>query len=155
MLRLCVGTAVMEGSQRMRVDQTRWASRHERRSQQDAICSVSTRQKSGELIREFRVFVPDLMNVGYSERIAGLDGSLKATAARLVEFLEHMGLERTNILGSSYGGSVALKLAAMAPERFERLLLVSPANPFAQQYQPVLRFYLSSLGRIFIRLATF
>jgi len=120
-----------------------------------AASSFSFRFNCAELMREFRVFVPDLMNVGYSERIAGLDGSLEATAARLVEFLEHVGLERTNILGSSYGGSVALKLAAMAPERFERLLLVSPANPFAQQYQPVLKFYLSSVGRIFIRLAPF
>jgi pimeloyl-ACP methyl ester carboxylesterase len=120
-----------------------------------AASSFSFRFNCAELMREFRVFVPDLMNVGYSERIAGLDGSLEATAKRLADFLEHLSLERANILGSSHGGSVVLKLAATAPERFERLLLVSPANPFAQQYQPVLRFYLSAVGKIFIRLAPF
>ena len=120
-----------------------------------AASSFSFRFNCAQLMREFQVFVPDLMNVGYSERIAGLDGSLSATAARLAEFLENVGLEKADILGSSHGGAVVLKLATLVPERFERLLLVSPANPFARQYLPVVRFYLSAIGRMFIRLAPF
>ena len=120
-----------------------------------AASSFSFRFNCAELMRSFQVFVPDLMNVGYSDRISGLDGSLRATAFRLAEFLDKVGLERVNILGSSHGGSVVLKLAAIAPQHFERLLLVSPANPFAQQYQSVVKFYLSAVGRMFIRLAPF
>ena len=120
-----------------------------------AASSFSFRFNCAELMRSFQVFVPDLMNVGYSDRISGLDGSLRATALRLAEFLDQLGLERANILGSSHGGSVVLKLAVIAPEHFERLLLVSPANPFAQQYQAVVKFYLSVVGRMFIRLAPF
>jgi pimeloyl-ACP methyl ester carboxylesterase len=120
-----------------------------------AASSFSFRFNCAELMRKFRVFVPDLMNVGYSDRVAGLDGCLAATAARLGEFLETVGVQRAHILGSSHGGAVVLKLAAMAPERFERLLLVSPANPFARQYHPVVRFYLSGLGKMFMRLAPF
>lgn len=120
-----------------------------------AASSFSFRFNCEELMREFRVFVPDLMNVGYSERISGLDGSLAATAQRLAEFMDCAGLKRANILGSSHGGAVVLKLASLLPERFERLLLVSPANPFARQYQTVVRFYLSPIGRAFMRLAPF
>jgi pimeloyl-ACP methyl ester carboxylesterase len=120
-----------------------------------AASSFSFRFNCPELMREFRVFVPDLMSVESSERIAGMDGSLFATARRLAEFLESLGLQRASILGSSHGGSVVLRLAALAPERFERLLLVSPANPFARQYRAVVKFYLSSVGRMFIRLAPF
>lgn len=120
-----------------------------------AASSFSFRFNCAELMREFQVFVLDQVNVGYSERISGLDGSLMATAARLADFLENVGLGRANILGSSHGGAVVLKLAALAPERLERLLLVSPANPFAQKYHAIVRFYLSAAGRIFIRLAPF
>jgi pimeloyl-ACP methyl ester carboxylesterase len=120
-----------------------------------AASSFSFRFNCDELMRDFRVFVPDLMNVGYSERILGLDGSLAATAQRLAGFMDDAGLKRANILGSSHGGSVVLKLASLFPERFERLLLVSPANPFARRYQTVVRFYLSPVGRAFVRLAPF
>lgn len=120
-----------------------------------AASSFSFRFNCSELMREFQVFVPDLMNVGYSDRIAGLDGSLSANGVRVAEFLESVGLRRANILGSSHGGSIVLKLAALAPERFERLLLVSPANPFARRYDAVVKFYLSAVGRVFTRLAPF
>ncbi len=43
----------------------------------------------------------------------------------------------------------------MAPQRIQRLILVSPANPFARGYQRVVKFYLSKPGGIFTRLAPF
>ncbi len=48
-----------------------------------------------------------------------------------------------------------MELASMAPERIRRLVLVSPANPFAIGYRRVVKFYLSKPGGIFIRLAPF
>jgi len=120
-----------------------------------AASSFSFRFNCSELMRDFRVFVPDLMNAGYSERISGLDGSLSATAHRVADFMEDAGLERANVLGSSHGGAVVLKLATLDPKRFDRLLLVSPANPFARHYRAVVSFYLTTVGRAFIRLAPF
>jgi pimeloyl-ACP methyl ester carboxylesterase len=106
-------------------------------------------------MREFRVFVPDLMNVGYSDRISGLDGSLRATAARVLEFLDQVGIEKADILGSSHGGSVVMELAVLAPERFRRMVLVSPSNPFAAHYEVVIKFYMSAIGSLFMRTAPF
>lgn len=48
-----------------------------------------------------------------------------------------------------------MELASLAPERFRRMILVSPANPFANRYDRVLKFYLGTLGTIFTRLASF
>jgi pimeloyl-ACP methyl ester carboxylesterase len=48
-----------------------------------------------------------------------------------------------------------MELAAMAPQRVQRLILVSPANPFASGYHRVVNFYLSRPGGMFIRLAPF
>jgi len=108
--------------------------------------SFSFRFTFDELGRHFQLFVPDL-------RIVGLDGGLAATAGRLVQLLDHAGIDKADILGSSYGGAVAMELAAQAPHRLRRMILVSPANPFAENYKRVVRFYLSPLGSIFIRLA--
>ncbi|HKR30725.1 MAG TPA: alpha/beta hydrolase [Terriglobales bacterium] len=110
--------------------------------------SFSFRLVSRELSREFRLFVPDL-------RVAGADASLRATATRILELLDHECIESADLLGSSHGGAVAMELTAMAPERIRRLILVSPANPFARGYHRVVNFYLSRPGGIVIRLAPF
>jgi len=119
-----------------------------------AASSFSYRLNWAELMGHFRVFIPDLMSVG-SSRTSGLDCSLRGNALRLREFLDEVGIERTDIVGSSYGGAVVMELANLAPERLAHMILVSPANPFARRYHRVLRFYLSGLGEIFIRLAPF
>jgi len=110
--------------------------------------SFSFRLVSPELSRDFRLYLPDL-------RVAGADASLKATASRILELLDHTGIHRANVLGSSHGGTVAMELSAMAPNRVQRLILVSPANPFARTYQRVVKFYLSAPGAVFMRLAPF
>ena len=118
-----------------------------------AASSFSFRFNCEELMREFRVFVPDLMHLEDCLSMVHLDGSLRAASVRLSEFLADLDVERANVLASSHGGSVVMKLAATTPERIERVVLVSPANPFARHYRAVVRFYLSPLGRVFIRLA--
>lgn len=118
-----------------------------------AASSFSFRFNCEELMREFRVFVPDLMHLEDCLSMVHLDGSLRAASVRLSEFLADLDVERANVLASSHGGSVVMKLAATTPERIERVVLVSPANPFARHYREVVRFYLSPLGRVFIRLA--
>ncbi|HWC15850.1 MAG TPA: alpha/beta hydrolase [Terriglobales bacterium] len=108
--------------------------------------SFSFRFTFRELGRHFRLFVPDL-------RIVGVDGGLAATASLLVQLLDQAQIDRADILGSSHGGSVAMELAAQAPDRLRRMILVSPANPYAENYKKVVSFYLSPLGGIFIRMA--
>jgi pimeloyl-ACP methyl ester carboxylesterase len=120
-----------------------------------AASSFSFRLSCAALMREFRVFAPDLINVGYSDRIAGLDASLRGNALRILEFLDRMDLPKADILGSSHGGSVVMEMAAIAPQRFRRMILVSPANPFAAQYGRILKFYLSQAGAAFMRVVPF
>lgn len=110
--------------------------------------SFSFRLIAPELSRKFRLYLPDL-------RVAGADASLKATASRILQLLDHVEVDSVNLLGSSHGGAVAMELSAMAPQRVQRLILVSPANPFARGYHRIVRFYLSRPGGMFIRLAPF
>ena len=73
-----------------------------------------------------RVIVPDLQGHG---RTAEIDRPLRPEhlAGDIAALIEHLGLERADVVGYSLGGAVALRLAVEHPERVRRLVLVSTA----------------------------
>ncbi|MFD7612809.1 alpha/beta fold hydrolase [Streptomyces sp. NPDC059828] len=46
------------------------------------------------------------------------------------ELLDQLGIEKAAVVGSSYGGRVALEFAARWPERLSALILLSAGSPF-------------------------
>jgi pimeloyl-ACP methyl ester carboxylesterase len=46
--------------------------------------------------------------------------------------MDTAGITSCDLVGHSYGGAIALMLAALAPSRVRRLVLVSPANPWSR-----------------------
>lgn len=78
------------------------------------------------------VFVPDMPGAGFSECRADLDCQLVGAARRLLAFLDVAGIDSCDLVGSSYGGSTAILLAALVPSRIRSLVLVSPANPWSR-----------------------
>jgi pimeloyl-ACP methyl ester carboxylesterase len=108
--------------------------------------SFSFRLNCAELGGRFRLYVPDL-------RIADADASLRSAADRVNDLLDRAEVAQADILGSSHGGALAMELASAAPERVRRMILVSPANPFAANYKTIVKFYLSRAGGIFVRFA--
>ena len=119
-----------------------------------AASSFSFRLNCAELTRRFRVFVPDLINLVPVNGVSK-DYSIPGNAQRVLEFLDQLGLQKADILGTSHGGAVIMELASFAPQRFQRMILVAPANPFAKRYHGTLRFYLSPVGRIFVHLVPY
>jgi pimeloyl-ACP methyl ester carboxylesterase len=95
------------------------------------------------------VFAPDALGIGGSDRVPNLDVSLHATVGRLIELMDAKGVGQADIVGTSHGGSVALMLAALHPERVRSLVLHAPANPFSDIADPLIRFYRTALGRWF------
>jgi len=75
------------------------------------------------LSESFRVVRPDLRGFGETPLPPGRFSFVDD----VVTFLDHLGIERTAVVGSSLGGRVAMELAATAPERVERLVLLCPA----------------------------
>jgi 3-oxoadipate enol-lactonase len=49
--------------------------------------------------------------------------------AQLLRLLDELGVERAAVVGNSFGGAVALRLALIAPERVSALVLVSAPAP--------------------------
>jgi pimeloyl-ACP methyl ester carboxylesterase len=63
--------------------------------------------------------------------------------------MDAKAIDQADVVGTSHGGSVALMLAALYPERVRSLILHAPANPFSDIADPLIRFYRTHLGRWF------
>jgi pimeloyl-ACP methyl ester carboxylesterase len=104
------------------------------------------RQNIDFLARHANVYAVDLLNMGQSERILGLDASLEATADRVAACMDALGLKEADVAGHSHGGAVAMMLAARHPDRVRRLILFAPANPFCDLGRQLIGFYQTPVG---------
>jgi pimeloyl-ACP methyl ester carboxylesterase len=77
------------------------------------------------------VYAVDMLGVGFSDRPRDLDCSLRASAERLLRFLDEAALAGCDLLGTSHGGAVAMMASALAPQRIRRLILAAPVNPWS------------------------
>jgi pimeloyl-ACP methyl ester carboxylesterase len=100
-----------------------------------------------QFLARFRtVYALDLANMGWSDRVAGIDPSLEATADRLAAAMDALGIARADVAGHSHGGAISMMLAARHPRRVRRLVLFAPANPFCDLGKHLIRFYQTRLG---------
>jgi pimeloyl-ACP methyl ester carboxylesterase len=81
-----------------------------------------------ELSREHRVYAPDLLGYGDSDKPRDADYSVRMQTEVVRGFLDAMKLSQPDVMGVSMGGWVALRLASEHPERVRRLVLVSSAG---------------------------
>jgi pimeloyl-ACP methyl ester carboxylesterase len=116
--------------------------------------SFSWRFAMPVLAQQATVYAVDMPGAGFSERPADLDCCMRASAERLLQFLDAVGLESCDLLGTSQGGAVAMMTAAIAPQRVRRLILVNPVNPWSVRGQRRANFLSSQpITPIFLRLA--
>ena len=87
----------------------------------------------------FRVIAVDLLGFGYSEKPSWFDYSIQAQARMVSRFMNRLGIGRATVVGSSYGGAVALTLTLDYPERVEKLVLVDPVCNDDPKNHPILR----------------
>jgi 4,5:9,10-diseco-3-hydroxy-5,9,17-trioxoandrosta-1(10),2-diene-4-oate hydrolase len=80
------------------------------------------------LAEHFRVLVPDMP--GYGRSAKGVDRSdpFGYLADHIRGMLDELGIERAHLVGNSYGGSCALRLALDTPHRVDRLVLMGPGG---------------------------
>jgi lipase len=77
------------------------------------------------LATRFRVLAPDLRGHGFSDWEP--PWTIATHAHDVLETLDGLGVRRATWLGHSFGGRLVLELAALAPERIERAILLDPA----------------------------
>ncbi|MGI9103968.1 MAG: alpha/beta fold hydrolase [Terriglobales bacterium] len=118
--------------------------------------SFSWRFTIPALATHFTVYAPDLPGTGFSERVADLDCSMRASAARLLKFFEKVGLEEFDLVATSHGGALGAWVATMATEmprpRIRKLVLVAPANPWSRGGRKRIRVLSTVPGAMLFRL---
>lgn len=82
----------------------------------------------GRLAERHRVLAPDLPGFGLSDDVAP-ETPLGSQAARLlVALLDELSIPRVSVLGTSFGGLAALRMAQHFPGRVSRLVLLDSAG---------------------------
>ncbi len=80
----------------------------------------------------FRVIAPDILGFGHTERPPHVTYGPEVWLNHLLGFLDALDLQQVSVVGNSFGGALALRLAAKVPERVGRLVLMGSVGvPFA------------------------
>ena len=83
------------------------------------------------LAEDFHVLAPDMVGFGYSERPENVDYSVQTWADQVIGLMDTLGIEKTSLVGNSFGGAIALRIATQHPERIDKLVLMgSMGVPF-------------------------
>ncbi|NML27075.1 alpha/beta fold hydrolase [Zoogloea dura] len=94
-----------------------------------------------------RVIAPDMAGFGYTERRPDDEYSMDNWVSHAIGVLDALDIERTDLVGNSFGGAIALAMAIRHPERVRRLVLmgsvgvdfeITPALDAVWGYQPSL-----------------
>ena len=109
-------------------------------------------QNMAALARQRTVYALDLANMGRSQRVAGLDPGLAASADRLAAFMDALDIAKADVCGHSHGGAISMMLAARHPERVGKLVLFAPANPYCELGRGLIAFYNTRVGSFIARL---
>jgi pimeloyl-ACP methyl ester carboxylesterase len=82
------------------------------------------------LSRHYRTYAVDVIGQPGKSLAARRIRNRREFAGWLTDLLDGLGVERTSIVGCSFGGFLALNQALMTPGRVRRAVLISPAGTF-------------------------
>lgn len=77
-----------------------------------------------ELAKNFRVVAPDVVGFGFTERPDGIQYNRQSWTKHLTDFVDALGITDFDVVGNSFGGAMALSLAAALPDRVQRVILM-------------------------------
>jgi len=83
------------------------------------------------LAENFRVLAPDMVGFGFSERPANIEYGVQTWADQVVGLMDTLELPTAHVVGNSFGGAIALRIATQHPDRVGKLVLMgSMGVPF-------------------------
>jgi 2-hydroxy-6-oxonona-2,4-dienedioate hydrolase/4,5:9,10-diseco-3-hydroxy-5,9,17-trioxoandrosta-1(10),2-diene-4-oate hydrolase len=80
------------------------------------------------LADRFRVIVPDMPGYGRSSKDIDHTDPFGDLAFAVRGLLDELGIEKAHLVGNSYGGAAALRLALDRPDKVDRLILMGPGG---------------------------
>lgn len=77
------------------------------------------------LANDYRLIAVDYIGVGQSDKpTSGFDYSVQAQAEIVLGLLDALGIDKANVMGVSYGGSIALYMGARWPDRISKVVSI-------------------------------
>jgi 4,5:9,10-diseco-3-hydroxy-5,9,17-trioxoandrosta-1(10),2-diene-4-oate hydrolase len=112
------------------------------------------------LAEHFSLVVPDLPGYGRSTKYIDQDDPFGDLAAAIGGLLDELEVPRAHLVGNSYGGAAALRLALDRPDRVERMVLNGPGGIGTTHAPPTrgltqLLSYYSGKGPSLAKMSTF
>jgi len=98
------------------------------------------------------IIAVDLPGLGACDAPRDLDCSMVAQAQRVLSLLEQLKLENVDVVGSSWGGAIAMFVAAQS-RRVRSLVLAAPVNPWSDFGAGRIRILKGRLGAALLRMA--
>jgi 4,5:9,10-diseco-3-hydroxy-5,9,17-trioxoandrosta-1(10),2-diene-4-oate hydrolase len=80
------------------------------------------------LAQSYRVIVPDMPGYGRSAKHVDQDDPFGYLADTVRGLLDELGISTAHLIGNSYGGAAALRLALDTPQRAGKLVLMGPGG---------------------------
>jgi 4,5:9,10-diseco-3-hydroxy-5,9,17-trioxoandrosta-1(10),2-diene-4-oate hydrolase len=80
------------------------------------------------LAQHFRVIVPDMPGYGRSTKDVDQSDPFGYLADMIRGLLDELGIDTAHLIGNSYGGAAALRLALDSPHRVGKLVLMGPGG---------------------------
>ena len=82
----------------------------------------------GALARQHRVYALDMLGHGRTDKPQSASYEIADLARFVRDFMEALEIERAHVVGFSWGGAIATRLALMYPSAVKRLVLVASAG---------------------------
>ena len=92
----------------------------------------------------FRIIIPDIIGFGYSDKPT-IEYNISFFVKFLEEFLNNLGIKKTSIGGSSFGGLFAAEFAIKFSHMVNSMILVSPAGTMKTSTKTLEEYILASL----------
>ncbi len=77
-----------------------------------------------KLSQNRRVLALDMAGFGFTDRPEGMVYNMDTWVKQAVDFMDAVGLQKTDLVGNSFGGALALALAVNYPDRVGKMVLM-------------------------------
>src|SRR6266498_167022 len=74
------------------------------------------------LAEQFHVIAPDMVGFGFTDRSGDVEYGVQTWADQAIGLMDSLGIEKASVVGNSFGGAIALRMAVQHPERVDRLV---------------------------------
>jgi len=91
-------------------------------------------RNAGLLSQHYRIFAVDVMGEVNKSIPTRRIESRQELADWIEDLFDGLGIRSADIVGNSFGGFLTLNTALLLPQRVKKIVLISPANTFAQMW---------------------